>query len=69
MRAPSALRPAASRSALARPLDFTYPSNRVAALGLLGTVALARLRGRSWADAIGAGGTAFLAWEIGRAHV
>lgn len=66
MRAPSAPRPAAPRSALARPLDFTYPSNRVAALGLLGTVALARLRGRGWADAIGVGGTAFLAWATAR---
>lgn len=63
---PAAPRPAAFRSALARPLDFSYPSNRVAAAGSAGAALLALAFGRPWAQAAGVGGAAFLAWATAR---
>ncbi|MVN86242.1 hypothetical protein GO986_05635 [Deinococcus sp. HMF7620] len=57
---------ALSPSALARPLDFRYGSNRLAALGLLGVTLLARRRGQSWPQALSAGGAAFAAWATAR---
>lgn len=53
-------------SALARPLDFSYPSNRVAAAGSAGAALLALAFGRPWAQAAGVGGAAFLAWATAR---
>ncbi|OOV15478.1 hypothetical protein [Deinococcus sp. LM3] len=53
-------------SALARPLDFSYPSNRVAAAGSAGAALLALAFGRPWAQAVGVGGAAFLAWATAR---
>lgn len=53
-------------SALARPLDFTYPSNRVAALGSLGALLLARRRSGSWQEAVNVAGACFLAWATAR---
>ncbi len=53
-------------SALARPLDFTYPSNRWAAAGLgLGTLA-ARALGHSWPGSLRVGLGTFTAWAISR---
>ncbi|GHG17523.1 hypothetical protein GCM10017784_05540 [Deinococcus indicus] len=63
---PAAPRPAAFRSALARPLDFSYPSNRVAAAGSAGAALLALAFGRPGAQAAGVGGAAFLAWATAR---
>ncbi|WP_309570231.1 hypothetical protein [Deinococcus sp.] len=54
------------RSALARPLDLTYPSNRVAALGMLAALLIARRQGRTWAQAADVAGTCFLAWATAR---
>ena len=53
-------------SALARPLDFSYPSNRVAALGSLGALLLARRRSGSWKEAVNVAGACFLAWATAR---
>ncbi|MFD1730278.1 hypothetical protein ACFSC4_02835 [Deinococcus malanensis] len=48
------------------PLDLRYPSNRYAAGGALAAAVTARLLGGSWADALGVGGAAFLAWATAR---
>lgn len=53
-------------SALARPLDFSYGSNRVAALGSLGALLLARRRSGSWQEALNVAGACFLAWATAR---
>ncbi|WP_291427989.1 hypothetical protein [Deinococcus sp.] len=53
-------------SALARPLDFSYPSNRVAAAGSVGAGLVAAAFGRPWAQAAGVAGAAFLAWATAR---
>ena len=60
--APVSLLPAA----LPRTIDLSYPSNRWAVLGLLGGVALGRLRGRSWVGSAGVGLGAFAAWACAR---
>lgn len=52
--------------ALARTLDLKVPSNRWAAIGLLGGAALARLGGRSWLGSAGVGLGAFAAWATAR---
>ena len=53
-------------AALPRAIDLSYPSNRWAVLGLLGGVALGRLRGRSWVGSAGTGLSAFAAWACAR---
>ncbi|PNY82563.1 hypothetical protein [Deinococcus koreensis] len=53
-------------SALARPLDFTHSSNRVAVLGSLGALLLARRRTGSWKEAVNVAGACFLAWATAR---
>ncbi|GHF30739.1 hypothetical protein HNQ07_000683 [Deinococcus metalli] len=53
-------------SALARPLDLRYSSNRVALVGAGVTLVLARRRGQSWGRALDAAGLAFLAWATAR---
>ena len=53
-------------AALPRTIDLSYPSNRWAVLGLLGGVALGRLRGRSWVGSVGTGLGAFAAWACAR---
>ncbi|MFT2719327.1 hypothetical protein ACMT4L_04920 [Deinococcus sp. A31D244] len=62
----SSAAPLVRGSALARPLDFSYPSNRVAAAGSAGAALLALAFGRPWAQAAGVGGAAFLAWATAR---
>lgn len=56
----------APASALPRPLDLSYPSNRVALLGALGFTLAGRLSGRGWAQAARIGAAAFSAWSLGR---
>ncbi len=53
-------------AALPRTIDLSYPSNRWAVLGLLGGVALGRLRGRSWVGSVGTGLGAFATWACAR---
>lgn len=53
-------------SALPRPLDLTFPSNRLAVIGLLAAAGLGRLLGRSWRQALGVGTSAFLGWATAR---
>lgn len=53
-------------SALPRPLDFSFPSNRVAVCGAALFGALALLLGRSPRQALGVGGSSLLAWATGR---
>ena len=53
-------------SALPRPLDLTFASNRLAVVGLLGAAGLGRLTGRSWRQALGVGISAFLGWATAR---
>ena len=53
-------------SALPRPLDFSYPSNRAAAAGLGLGVAAARLLGRTWPGSLRVGLGTFSAWAIAR---
>ena len=53
-------------SALPRPLDLTYPSNRAALLGTVAFGAATLLLGRGWRHALGVGGAAFLGWATGR---
>ncbi|ACO45903.1 hypothetical protein DEDE109153_02880 [Deinococcus deserti] len=53
-------------SALARPVDLRYASNRYAVGGAVAAAVTARLLGGSWADALGVGGAAFLAWATAR---
>ena len=57
---------AAPLSALPRPIDPAYPSNRVALLGTLAFGAVTLLLGRDWRQALGVGGTAFLGWATAR---
>ena len=69
MRSTTAQNTAASAlpiSALPRPLDFSFPSNRVAVYGAALFGALALLLGRSWRQALGVGGSSLLAWATGR---
>ncbi|WP_428194541.1 hypothetical protein [Deinococcus saxicola] len=56
----------APQPALARPLDFSYPSNRIAAAGAVGAILLGRVVRGNWWDALGVGGAAFSAWAIAR---
>lgn len=56
----------ASASALPRSLDLTFPSNRLAVIGLLAAAGLSRLMGRTWRQALSVGGTAFLGWATAR---
>ena len=58
--------PALPVSALPRPLDFSFPSNRTAVYGAALFGALALLLGRSWRQALGVGGSSLLAWATGR---
>jgi hypothetical protein len=55
-----------SRSSLARPLDPSYPSNRLAALGLAVTTLAAKATGKPWRGALASGLGAFLAWSAAR---
>ncbi|MDV6375077.1 hypothetical protein [Deinococcus arenicola] len=59
-------RPPAPQPALARPLDFSYPSNRIAAAGAVGALLLGRVVRGNWWQALGVGGAAFSAWAIAR---
>lgn len=54
------------KSALARTLDFSYPSNRYAAGGLVAGVLLSRLLGRGWQQALEDGLAGFVAWATAR---
>ncbi|THF88202.1 hypothetical protein E7T09_03065 [Deinococcus sp. KSM4-11] len=54
------------RSALARPLDLRYPSNRVAALVSLAALLLSRRQGHSWPSALERSGMCFLTWAMAR---
>ena len=58
------LQPAAS--ALPRPLDFSYASNRAAAAGFGLGVAAAKLLGRTWPGSLRVGLGTFTAWAIAR---
>ncbi|MFC4639359.1 hypothetical protein [Deinococcus hohokamensis] len=53
-------------SALARPIDPSLASNRFAVAGALTAALGARVLGRRWAEALGVGGAAFLAWATAR---
>ncbi|AWN22882.1 hypothetical protein DKM44_06270 [Deinococcus irradiatisoli] len=53
-------------SALPRPLDFTYASNRWAAAGLVVGTLAARALGQSWPGSLRTGLGTFSAWAIGR---
>ncbi|GAA5531865.1 hypothetical protein [Deinococcus aluminii] len=53
-------------SALARPIDFSYPSNRFAVAGAAVSVLAARLSGRTWKAALDVGAAGFLAWATAR---
>ncbi|WP_407568696.1 hypothetical protein [Deinococcus altitudinis] len=53
-------------SALPRPIDLTYPSNRAALLGTVVFGAATLLLGRSWRQALGVSGTALLGWATAR---
>ncbi|WP_216318350.1 hypothetical protein [Deinococcus aestuarii] len=53
-------------SALARPLDFAWPSNRYVVAGAAVSVLVARLSGRPWPSALGAGAAGFLGWATAR---
>lgn len=63
MTPPATVRPA---SALPRPLDLTYASNRAAATGLGLAILGARLLGHSWAGSLRVGLGTFTAWAIAR---
>ncbi|WP_029478409.1 hypothetical protein [Deinococcus frigens] len=56
----------APQPALARPLDFSVPSNRIAAAGALAALLLGRAARGNWWAALGVGGAAFSAWAIAR---
>ncbi len=53
-------------SSLARPLDFTFASNRLAAAGLVGGALLGWGRQRNVKAALSAGADVFVAWAIAR---
>ncbi|ULH17296.1 hypothetical protein MF271_18230 (plasmid) [Deinococcus sp. KNUC1210] len=53
-------------SALGRPLDLNYPSNRLALYGAGGAILLGLVLKRSWRQALGIGGAAFLGWATAR---
>ena len=53
-------------TSLARPLDFSYPSNRLAAAGLVGGALLGWARRRGVRAALSAGADVFAAWAIAR---
>ena len=53
-------------SALGRPLDLTFPSNRLAIYGAGASMLLALLLRRSWKQALGISGVAFLGWATAR---
>ena len=57
---------AAPVSALPRPIDLAYPSNRTALLGTLAFGAATLLLGRDWRQALGVSGAALLGWATGR---
>jgi hypothetical protein len=52
--------------ALARPLDFSVPSNRFAVAGAVGAVLLGRMVRGNWWSGLGVGSAAFSAWAIAR---
>lgn len=56
----------APQPALARPLDFSFPSNRIAVAGAVGATLLGRVVRGNWGQALGVGGAAFSAWAIAR---
>ncbi|TDE87540.1 hypothetical protein [Deinococcus sp. S9] len=60
------LPPPLRTSALARTLDFSFPSNRFAVVGTAGSVVAARLSGRAWSTALEVGAAGFLAWATAR---
>ena len=53
-------------SALGRPLDLSYPSNRLAVYGAGASFLLALLLRRFWKQALGVSGAAFLGWATAR---
>ncbi|WP_424949702.1 hypothetical protein [Deinococcus sp.] len=53
-------------SALPRPLDLSYASNRAAIYGTLVFAGVSLLMGRNWRQALGVGGVAMLGWATGR---
>lgn len=53
-------------SALPRPLDLTYSSNRAALFGTFAFGVVTLGLGRGWRQAMGVGGTALLGWATGR---
>ena len=53
-------------SALPRPLDFSYPSNRLAAAGLVVGILGAKLLGHSWPGSLRVGLGIFSSWAIAR---
>ncbi|MGY2894992.1 hypothetical protein [Deinococcus sp. UYEF24] len=57
---------AAPISALPRPIDLAYPSNRTALLGTLVFGAATLLLGRGWRQALGVSGAAFVGWATAR---
>ena len=57
---------AAPVSALPRPIDLAYPSNRVAVVATLAFGAATLLLGRGWRQALGVSGAAFVGWASGR---
>ncbi len=56
----------APQPALARPLDFSFSSNRIAAAGTVGAILLGRVVRGNWWAGLGVGGAAFSAWAIAR---
>ncbi|MBB5232715.1 hypothetical protein [Deinococcus budaensis] len=60
------LAPAPALSALARPLDFSVPSNRYAAAGMVTAALAARLSGRAGREALEVGLAGFLGWATAR---
>ncbi|WP_102126725.1 hypothetical protein [Deinococcus planocerae] len=58
--------PTLPASALARPLDFSLPSNRLVVAGAAVSILAARLSGHSWTSALGVGAAGFLGWSAAR---
>ena len=58
--------PTSPPSALARPLDPSFASNRLAVLGAAAGLVLPLLLRRSWRQAVGISGAALLGWATGR---